>query len=104
MKTRVAKWGSAKKSKAVDEFLSRPAFDAGAEDAAREILADIRGRGDAAVLACAKKFDGVKLSAAGMRVSQDEIDFASKEVDARKRRKLCGRSIKILAQKKLGTL
>jgi len=102
MKIRVAKWGRARKSKVIDGFLSRPAFDTGAEESAREVLADIRGRGDAAVLACAKKFDGVKLNAAGMRVSQDEIDSASKEVDAAFRRAAAEARRRIAAFAKAG--
>lgn len=102
MKIRVAKWRMVGKSKVVDGFLSRPAFDTAAEESAREVLADIRGRGDAAVLACAKKFDGVKLNAAGMRVSQDEIDSASKEVDAAFRRAAAESRRRIAAFAKAG--
>lgn len=82
MKIRIAKWSMAKRSKAVEGFLSRPAFDEDAEIAARGVLADIRKNGDLAVAKYAKKFDGTDLKKIGMLVTKAEIDAAKKEVDA----------------------
>jgi len=82
MKIRTAKWSLAKRSRAVEGFLSRPAFDEGAELAARKVLADIRSSGDKSVIDYAKKFDGVSLSPRGMLVGCEEIESAKKEVDA----------------------
>jgi histidinol dehydrogenase len=81
MKIRTAKWSSEARSRAVEAFLSRPAFDEQAEVSAREILMEIRKRGDAAVVECAKRFDGVSLTAKEMRVTHDEIVAARKAVD-----------------------
>lgn len=49
------------------------------ESAVAGILADVRKNGDAAVLAYAEKFDGVKL--ASLRVTQEEIDAAYNAAD-----------------------
>ncbi|MCB1277650.1 histidinol dehydrogenase [Prosthecobacter sp.] len=57
-----------------------------ASDAVREVVAGVikavRGRGDAAVLELVEKYDGAKLTAGQMRVSQDEIDAAWYSADA----------------------
>ena len=44
--------------------------------AVREIIADVRARGDAALIDLSKKFDRVDLAAAGLRVTQAEIEAA----------------------------
>lgn len=79
----IVKWSPDLPNLAVEAFLSRMAFPAEAEAAAAEVLADIRRRGDAAVLAAAKKFDGAKLSAAEMAVSKEELSAAAKQVPAK---------------------
>ena len=81
MKIRTAEWSQDARNRTVDGFLSRPAFDDKAEAAARDILADVRQRGDAAVVEYAERFDGVSLSPKAMRVSPDEIAAAKKSVD-----------------------
>ena len=80
MVAKIAKWAVKKPSQEVECFLDRPAFAPEAEAAAALLLADIRTRGDAAVLAAAKKFDGVVLKAAAMRVSSLEIKSAVQAV------------------------
>ena len=82
MRVRTAKWSSGRKSAAVGRFLDRPAFDSGAEDSAREILAEIRQRGTEAVLECARRFDGVELAATGLRVPDADLQAAAGAVDA----------------------
>lgn len=77
-----ATWTLKSRSRTVQDFLNRPAVHEPAEEAARIALADIRKRGDKAVLAAAKKFDGYKGTAKGMRVTKKEIEAATKQVDA----------------------
>ncbi|MDA3798268.1 MAG: histidinol dehydrogenase [Kiritimatiellae bacterium] len=65
----------------VENFLKRPAFDDKAEDVARGVLSDIRDNGVDAVLSYVEKFDGAKLSAENLRVSDAEIAAALPLVD-----------------------
>lgn len=83
---RIVAWSAAKPSRRVAEFLARPAFDPKAEQVASEILADIRARGDAAVIEAVKRIDGVSLTAKTMRLSEAEIAAAAKAVPAAVRR------------------
>jgi histidinol dehydrogenase len=53
---------------------------ADAERVARRILADVRRRGDRALVRYAKKYDGLDLDAAGFEVSRKEIEAAYKLV------------------------
>ncbi|RYD33388.1 MAG: histidinol dehydrogenase, partial [Verrucomicrobiaceae bacterium] len=52
------------------------------------IIAEVRDGGDKALLACAEKFDGVKLTAKSMVVGQEEMENASAALPARVRRVL----------------
>jgi len=70
----------------VEKFLQRAAFAPEAEAVAAEVLADIRRRGNAGVLAAARKYDGACLKAAEMEVSQAELAAAAKAVPPRIRR------------------
>ncbi len=63
-------------------FFARPAFDPRAEQIAREALADIRARGDAAVLDCIRKFENQTLAAENLRVARDELNAARDQVDS----------------------
>ena len=45
-------------------------------DVVKEILADVRNRGDKAVFDYTEKFDGFTLTAENMRVSDEEIQSA----------------------------
>ncbi|HBA83302.1 MAG TPA: histidinol dehydrogenase [Verrucomicrobia bacterium] len=78
---RIAKWSPHRESEVVDAFLNRPAFDPEAERIAREVLEDIRQRGDQAVAQYAKKFDGAALTAAKFVVTREERTAAAGEVD-----------------------
>ena len=67
--------------------LAKTLARSGMSDAAREVvarvIADVRKRGDKAVLEYTRKFDGVKLAAGGMRVSRGEFERAAAEVPPR---------------------
>ena len=76
-------WSVKNPSPEVEAFLARPAFAPEAESAAAALLADIRARGDAAVLEAAKRFDGASLKASELRVSAEELRAASRAVPAR---------------------
>ena len=55
--------------------------DAAIEQRVAEILADVRARGDAAVLDCTARFDGLQAaSVAALALSRDELQAAFEEV------------------------
>lgn len=68
----LVKWVPNQPSELVQEFLNRPAFIAEAEAVAREVLEDIRTRGDAAVADCVQKFNDQKLAPAKFAVTKAE--------------------------------
>jgi len=78
---RLVKWTPASPSRAVTEFLSRPAIEPEAEAVASKVLADIRARGDKAVLEYVEQFDGAKLTAAKLQVTRQQLVHARQEVD-----------------------
>ena len=82
----ILEWSLKKQTPDVEAFLARPAFAPEAEKAASSLLADIRERGEAAVLDAAKKFDGATLKARELRVSDAELRAAAKAVPARVKR------------------
>jgi histidinol dehydrogenase len=86
MSVKIEKWSVERGSPAVERFLQRPAFDPAAEKAAAEILAAVRRRGNAAVLAAAAKFDGAVLGESELMVSGDELSAAAREVPAKIKR------------------
>jgi histidinol dehydrogenase len=55
------------------------------ESAARSIIADVVKRGDRALIELTKKFDGIDLAEAGLRVPQAELDLALAAIDSRAR-------------------
>jgi histidinol dehydrogenase len=61
---------------------ARESRDLQAEQVAAKILADIRRRGDTALLFWTKKLDGIDLARQGMWVSHHEIEEAQKSVGA----------------------
>lgn len=77
----VHKWVPMKPPGPVESFLARPSILPEAEARAREVLADVRARGDEAVLECIERFDGVKLEAADLAVTKAERMAALEEVD-----------------------
>ena len=62
-----------------EEIFARENPTANVGEAVSSIIAEVRRGGDAALLACTERFDGVKLSA--LAVSRDEIDEAYKTVE-----------------------
>lgn len=60
-------------------------FDASVEGAVREILAEVRRRGDRALLAYSERFDGVKLRARDLVVGRDAMAEAERRIPARER-------------------
>jgi histidinol dehydrogenase len=79
-------WRPGEKGGRVDAFLRRPAVDSGAEKAAAEVLADIRGRGNAAVRHWMGKFEKADLQPGQWRVSAAELAASAKGTDAAFRR------------------
>ena len=77
----IVKWGSDKKYKKVDDFLLRPSVEVKAMEAAALILADVKERGDKAVIDCARLYDGSDLTTRRMRVTEQEITDADAVVD-----------------------
>lgn len=69
------------KNEALVLFMNRGAFSDKAELVAREVLADIKKRGDSAVLSWARKFDGVSLTQDSLRVESSEIREACRVVE-----------------------
>ncbi len=61
---------------ALRKMLEREAFTGDTEAAAAAILDDVRRRGDAALVECARKFDHVELSPADFRLSEAELSEA----------------------------
>ena len=79
---RIESWSVEKPTKRVEAFLRRPAFVPAAEAAAATVLADIRERGNRAVLDAVEKFDHAKLTPKRMRVTDAELEAAEKAVPA----------------------
>jgi histidinol dehydrogenase len=77
----LAKWGTDKKYKRVEGFLLRTSVEGPAMETAARILADVKERGDKAVIDCARRYDGSNISTRRMRVSPEEIAEARKRVD-----------------------
>lgn len=85
MGIKIVKAGTRAGGKAVEAFCARPAFDAKAERVAARILSEIRKDGNGAVVKFASKFDGARLRASGLKVSDRETAAAAKRVPARVR-------------------
>ncbi|HEY5653408.1 MAG TPA: histidinol dehydrogenase [Pontiella sp.] len=77
----IVKWGTDKKYKKVEDFLLRPSVEEKAMEAAARILADVKERGDKAVVDCARLYDGSNISTRRIRVSDKEIEVAKARVD-----------------------
>ena len=84
--------GSILKRKPIDEFPVSPAMrqrtiaafgeDISPDEAVRRILADVRARGDDALIEWTRKLDGVALTADTLEVSDEEIAAAYDLVDS----------------------
>ena len=62
-------------------FARTPDFSAERDAVVRKIVADVKERGDRALLAYTKKFDGIDMTATDMRVSEAEIKAAYDNAD-----------------------
>ncbi len=80
---RIEQWDPHCRSRVIEEFLERAAFDAKAERTARRVLDEIRRDGDAAVAKYARQFDGVDLDPAEFSVPRRELTRAREKVDGR---------------------
>ena len=67
------------------------------DDAVAKIIADVRARGDEAVVELTNRFDRVALGPNDLRVSEDEIDVAIKQVPAAEREALESAAARIRA-------
>ncbi len=79
-------WSKRRQSARVLAFLQRPAVDAAAERTARDVLADIRARGDTAVRECMKRFDRFSGEGGSLRVPESALRAAAAAVDPAFRR------------------
>ncbi len=67
-------------SAAFDRLVSaREQVSADAIEAARKIIADVRARGDTALIGLTQRFDGIALGPSELRVSEAEIDAAERD-------------------------
>jgi len=98
----IVTWSIQKPTKTVELFLARLPFPDEAERAATEVLAAVRARGDAAVLAAVKRFDGAVLKAGDMRVTDKELRAACKAAPAQARRAVDEAHARVLAFAKAG--
>ena len=67
--------------KRIEKFNARPAFPEEAEKAAAAVLADIKARGDAAVIEAVAKFEGFKAGSAGKLKLKVEVEALEKTID-----------------------
>ena len=72
---RILEYGEVERS----EIFARTEPRAGAEDTVRDIIADVRARGDAALLEYGRRFDSPELDS--LTVSANEIDAALESVE-----------------------
>ena len=79
---KLVKWSPSSPPKAVLDFLNRPAILPEAEEAARQVLAAVRERGDAAVVEAMAQFDDLKIAPAKFAVTKAERMAAMERVDA----------------------
>ncbi|MFA7172618.1 MAG: histidinol dehydrogenase [Kiritimatiellia bacterium] len=86
MSLKICKWSIAEPTPTVEKFLRRPAFAPEAESVAAEVLDDIKQRGNPAVLAAVRRFDGATLKTSEMLLSQEELATAVKGVPTRIKR------------------
>ncbi|OVE75951.1 histidinol dehydrogenase [bacterium E08(2017)] len=80
MKPRIVKWNIDSKSRTVNDFVKRPAFDDKAETAAAAVLSDIRKDGNKAIAKYCKKFDKATLKPSDFKVKRSELVAAKKKI------------------------
>lgn len=77
----IVKWGTDRKYKKVEDFLLRPSVEKQAMETAAAVLADIKERGDKAVIEYARRYDGSRVTTRSIRVTPEEIAEAKALVD-----------------------
>ncbi len=78
---RTVHWNPDKAVATVTRFLKRPSIDPAAEATARDVLEDIRKRGDTALLKYIKDFDGASLTTRQLPITSSELNEAREQVD-----------------------
>jgi len=102
MTVKIIKWRAGDTAPSVGNFLKRPAFDEEAEATARKVLSDIRANGNRAVAKYARRFDGVSLKVADLRVKRAEIAEAREAVSAERRAAVTAAHKRIVAFARAG--
>lgn len=77
----ILKYSAKGRSIKIEDFLLRPPIEKGADKIAATVLADIKRRGDSAVLKYARQFDRAPSTMIKLKVSKAEITAAKKAVD-----------------------
>lgn len=77
----IVKYSTRGRSAKIENFLKRPPVEKGADQVAATVLADIRKRGDRAVVRYARQFDRSPVSVDTLRVGREEMAQAAKAVD-----------------------
>ena len=90
MKTvQVTRWDPARREDVLEALRSRQgSIDSKTEETVRDIIQDVRNRGDEAVLSYTETFDKASLTAATMKVTEEELEDAWQAVDEPYKRSL----------------
>ncbi len=83
MSARIVKLSKSEDKAVIMDFLQRPAFSRQAEDAAREVLADIRANGELAIAKYIGEFEKLQLSPDEFPVTRTEMMNARDELDVK---------------------
>ena len=78
----IVTWSTDRKYKKVENFLLRPVVEEKAMQVAATVLAEVKERGDKAVIEYARLYDRSNISVRRIRVSPEEITEAKKTVDS----------------------
>lgn len=99
----VIRYGETDFTQKLAPLMDRTAFDPEIERGVAAILERVRHEGDAALVEFARAFDKAELTPAQFRLTEDEIEAACREVDARTKRaiRLACRQVKDFARRRL---
>lgn len=78
----ILKYSAKGRSVKIEDFLLRPPVEKGADKIAADVLAEIKKKGDRAVVKFARQFDRSPITLATLKVTKAEIASAKKAVDA----------------------
>jgi len=98
----IVTWGTDRKYKKVENFLLRPVVEQKAMEVAATILAEVKERGDKAVIEYARLYDRSNISTRRIRVSAEEITSAKRTVDPEFKKAAQEAHIRIVAFSKNG--